>query len=123
MAARRRVYRIGIVGSYGGLNLGDEAILQSMLQQIRACRTLRFRQRRGPFLVPVTVIGGGAALVGRLEVTLARSRQTSSPDLYWFSSRRQCPRGHVPRPWGRGISHARRRPVLMKGESPCFPGL
>lgn len=36
MAARRRVYRIGIVGSYGGLNLGDEAILQSMLQQIRA---------------------------------------------------------------------------------------
>jgi polysaccharide pyruvyl transferase CsaB len=36
MAAKQRVYRIGIVGSYGGLNLGDEAILQSMLQQIRA---------------------------------------------------------------------------------------
>jgi polysaccharide pyruvyl transferase CsaB len=29
-------YRIGIVGSYGGLNLGDEAILQSIVQQIRA---------------------------------------------------------------------------------------
>lgn len=36
MAARQRVYRIGIVGSYGGLNLGDEAILQSIVQQIRA---------------------------------------------------------------------------------------
>jgi len=36
MATKQRVYHIGIVGSYGGLNLGDEAILQSMLQQIRA---------------------------------------------------------------------------------------
>ena len=27
--------KIGITGSYGGLNLGDEAILQSMLEQIR----------------------------------------------------------------------------------------
>jgi polysaccharide pyruvyl transferase CsaB len=36
MASRQRVYRIGIVGSYGGLNLGDEAILQSIVQQIRA---------------------------------------------------------------------------------------
>lgn len=29
-------YRIGISGSYGGLNLGDEAILQSMIAQLRA---------------------------------------------------------------------------------------
>lgn len=28
-------YRIGISGSYGGLNLGDEAILQSMIAQLR----------------------------------------------------------------------------------------
>jgi polysaccharide pyruvyl transferase WcaK-like protein len=31
-----RVYRIGISGSYGGLNLGDEAILQSIVSQLRA---------------------------------------------------------------------------------------
>lgn len=36
MASRQGIYRIGIVGSYGGLNLGDEAILQSIVQQIRA---------------------------------------------------------------------------------------
>jgi polysaccharide pyruvyl transferase CsaB len=30
------VYRIGISGSYGGLNLGDEAILQSIMAQLRA---------------------------------------------------------------------------------------
>ena len=30
------VYRIGISGSYGGLNLGDEAILQSIVAQLRA---------------------------------------------------------------------------------------
>lgn len=29
--------RIGITGSYGGNNLGDEAILQSIISQIRAC--------------------------------------------------------------------------------------
>jgi polysaccharide pyruvyl transferase CsaB len=29
------VYRIGITGSYGGLNLGDEAILQSIIAQLR----------------------------------------------------------------------------------------
>jgi polysaccharide pyruvyl transferase CsaB len=29
-------YRIGISGSYGGLNLGDEAILESMVRQLRA---------------------------------------------------------------------------------------
>jgi polysaccharide pyruvyl transferase WcaK-like protein len=31
-----RPYRIGISGSYGGLNLGDEAILQSIVTQLRA---------------------------------------------------------------------------------------
>ncbi|HET8530848.1 MAG TPA: polysaccharide pyruvyl transferase, partial [Methylomirabilota bacterium] len=31
-----RVFRIGISGSYGGLNLGDEAILQSIVAQLRA---------------------------------------------------------------------------------------
>ncbi len=30
------MYRIGISGSYGGLNLGDEAILQSIVAQLRA---------------------------------------------------------------------------------------
>lgn len=30
-----RVYKIGISGSYGGLNLGDEAILQSIVSQLR----------------------------------------------------------------------------------------
>ncbi len=35
-AAADRVYRIGISGSYGGLNLGDEAILQSIVAQLRA---------------------------------------------------------------------------------------
>jgi len=29
-------YRVGILGSYGGLNLGDEAILESMVRQLRA---------------------------------------------------------------------------------------
>ncbi len=31
-----RVFRVGISGSYGGLNLGDEAILGSMISQLRA---------------------------------------------------------------------------------------
>jgi polysaccharide pyruvyl transferase CsaB len=31
----KRVFRIGISGSYGGLNLGDEAILQSIVAQLR----------------------------------------------------------------------------------------
>jgi len=31
-----RVFKIGISGSYGGLNLGDEAILQSIVTQLRA---------------------------------------------------------------------------------------
>src|SRR5918996_6062143 len=35
MAAGKDVYRVGITGSYGGLNLGDEAILQSMIGQLR----------------------------------------------------------------------------------------
>src|SRR5262249_60850422 len=29
-------YRVGISGSYGGLNLGDEAILQAIVAQLRA---------------------------------------------------------------------------------------
>ncbi|HKW90782.1 MAG TPA: polysaccharide pyruvyl transferase family protein [Methylomirabilota bacterium] len=38
MATREseRVFRIGISGSYGGLNLGDEAILQGIVTQLRA---------------------------------------------------------------------------------------
>lgn len=35
MTNSARVYRVGISGSYGGLNLGDEAILQSILRQLR----------------------------------------------------------------------------------------
>ena len=35
MPAGKDVYRVGITGSYGGLNLGDEAILQSMITQLR----------------------------------------------------------------------------------------
>ncbi|HYG42238.1 MAG TPA: polysaccharide pyruvyl transferase family protein [Bordetella sp.] len=33
---KKRVFRIGISGSYGGLNLGDEAILESIVMQLRA---------------------------------------------------------------------------------------
>ncbi|HEY6864997.1 MAG TPA: polysaccharide pyruvyl transferase family protein, partial [Burkholderiales bacterium] len=29
------MYRVGISGSYGGMNLGDEAILQSIVAQLR----------------------------------------------------------------------------------------
>jgi polysaccharide pyruvyl transferase WcaK-like protein len=32
----KRLARIGISGSYGGLNLGDEAILHAMIQELRA---------------------------------------------------------------------------------------
>ena len=32
----KRNFRIGISGSYGGLNLGDEAILRGIIQQLRA---------------------------------------------------------------------------------------
>lgn len=35
MANDQRVYRVGISGSYGGLNLGDEAILKSIITQLR----------------------------------------------------------------------------------------
>lgn len=35
MDRQTRPLRVGISGSYGGLNLGDEAILQSMVQQLR----------------------------------------------------------------------------------------
>jgi len=35
MAPVKDLYRVGITGSYGGLNLGDEAILQSIIAQLR----------------------------------------------------------------------------------------
>jgi polysaccharide pyruvyl transferase WcaK-like protein len=35
MPVAKEVYRVGITGSYGGLNLGDEAILQSIITQLR----------------------------------------------------------------------------------------
>jgi polysaccharide pyruvyl transferase WcaK-like protein len=34
LASKRR-YRVGISGSYGGLNLGDEAILRAMVTELR----------------------------------------------------------------------------------------
>jgi len=36
MVDSNRTYRIGISGSYGGLNLGDEAILTAMIAQMRS---------------------------------------------------------------------------------------
>src|SRR6185436_1227707 len=35
MANGGKNYKVGISGSYGGLNLGDEAILQSIVAQLR----------------------------------------------------------------------------------------
>jgi polysaccharide pyruvyl transferase CsaB len=35
MPAGKDIVRVGITGSYGGLNLGDEAILQSIIAQLR----------------------------------------------------------------------------------------
>jgi polysaccharide pyruvyl transferase CsaB len=35
MANGKEIYKVGITGSYGGLNLGDEAILQSIVSQLR----------------------------------------------------------------------------------------
>jgi polysaccharide pyruvyl transferase CsaB len=35
MANAKEAYKVGITGSYGGLNLGDEAILQSIIAQLR----------------------------------------------------------------------------------------
>jgi polysaccharide pyruvyl transferase CsaB len=35
MANGKDTYKVGITGSYGGLNLGDEAILQSIITQLR----------------------------------------------------------------------------------------
>ncbi|MDA8216497.1 MAG: polysaccharide pyruvyl transferase family protein [Dehalococcoidales bacterium] len=35
MGGLRRVYRVGISGSYGGLNLGDEAILRVIVTELR----------------------------------------------------------------------------------------
>jgi polysaccharide pyruvyl transferase WcaK-like protein len=36
MAKGKRSYRVGISGSYGGLNLGDEAILKSIVAELRS---------------------------------------------------------------------------------------
>lgn len=36
----KSLYRVGISGSYGGLNLGDEAILQSIITQLRRSTTV-----------------------------------------------------------------------------------
>jgi len=36
MAKEARICKVGISGSYGGLNMGDEAILQSIIAQLRA---------------------------------------------------------------------------------------
>lgn len=36
MATPERVYKVGISGSYGGMNLGDEAILECIIKQLRA---------------------------------------------------------------------------------------
>jgi polysaccharide pyruvyl transferase CsaB len=35
MAKRKQAFRVGISGSYGGLNLGDEAILKGIVKQLR----------------------------------------------------------------------------------------
>ena len=35
MPMGKEIYRVGITGSYGGLNLGDEAILQAIIAQLR----------------------------------------------------------------------------------------
>ena len=35
MPTGKDVYKVGITGSYGGMNLGDEAILQSIIAQLR----------------------------------------------------------------------------------------
>ena len=35
MPTGKDIYRVGISGSYGGMNLGDEAILQSIIAQLR----------------------------------------------------------------------------------------
>ena len=49
------LYRIGITGSYGGLNLGDEAILHSIIAQLR--RELANKEQ-----VPAYIIFGDATL-------------------------------------------------------------
>ena len=35
MSPAKEIYKVGITGSYGGMNLGDEAILQSIIAQLR----------------------------------------------------------------------------------------
>ncbi|HEX6114529.1 MAG TPA: polysaccharide pyruvyl transferase family protein, partial [Geminicoccaceae bacterium] len=35
MAKRKQIFRVGVSGSYGGLNLGDEAILEGIVKELR----------------------------------------------------------------------------------------
>ncbi|HEX7043262.1 MAG TPA: polysaccharide pyruvyl transferase family protein [Burkholderiales bacterium] len=66
---RRKPFRIGISGSYGGLNLGDEAILASMIRQLtqaapveitvfsRDAEDTRRRHPQAARVVPVRELG------------------------------------------------------------------
>jgi polysaccharide pyruvyl transferase CsaB len=66
---RQDLYRVGISGSYGGLNLGDEAILHSIIQQLsrslpveitvfsRDVEDTRRRHPRAARVVPVRDLG------------------------------------------------------------------
>jgi polysaccharide pyruvyl transferase CsaB len=42
MATRKEVFRVGISGSYGGLNLGDEAILQVIITELSRTLPVEF---------------------------------------------------------------------------------
>ena len=66
-----RPFRVGISGSYGGLNLGDEAILEGILGQLRGSLPVEvtvfsrnpedtLRRHRVERAVPVTVEIGTA---------------------------------------------------------------
>jgi hypothetical protein len=94
-------FKVGITGSYGGLNLGDEAILQSIITQLR----------RDLPQVPITVFSRDAGH----ENATASARRASA------QSRARCCRDLSPRP---AVHHrggvlfepdARMR-VLAKGE-------
>ena len=43
MTDNRKSFKIGISGSYGGLNLGDEAILQSIISRLRASLPVKIK--------------------------------------------------------------------------------
>ena len=52
MARSKEAFRVGISGSYGGLNLGDEAILSGIVKELRRSLPLdsfmRIRNRHDP---------------------------------------------------------------------------